>query len=79
MVDLLLQYRACGAECRDDWLRMLAHENGLPVAAVQRMAERLGEREDFGELVCACECRDALLLQLLRGSAVIAIAARSVS
>lgn len=55
MTDLLLQYRACGAECREDWLRMLAHDNGLPIAAVQAVAERLGEREDFRELVHVCE------------------------
>jgi hypothetical protein len=55
MVDLLLQYRASGAECRDDWLRTLAHEYGLPVATVQRIADRLGECEDLGELVRVCE------------------------
>lgn len=56
MGDLILNYRACGAECREDWLRMLAHENGLPFGTVQRLAEELGEREDFGELVELCEC-----------------------
>ena len=57
MTDLTLNYRACGAECRDDWLRMLANDNGLPLACVQRLADRLGEREDFGALVHACEER----------------------
>ena len=47
MGDLILNYRACGAECREDWLRMLANENGLPFGTVQRLAEELGEREDF--------------------------------
>ena len=47
MGDLILNYRACGAECREDWLRMLANENGLPFGAVQRLAEELGEREEF--------------------------------
>jgi hypothetical protein len=56
MGDLILNYRACGAECREDWLRMLANENGLPFGTVQRLAEELGEREDFGELVHICEC-----------------------
>lgn len=50
MTDLLLQYRACGAECRDDYLRKVAHENGLPLAYVCQLADRLGEREDFGHL-----------------------------
>lgn len=55
MGDLILNYRACGVECREDWLRMLANENGLPFGIVQRLAEELGEREDFGELVDICE------------------------
>lgn len=57
---LILNYRACGAECREDWLRMLANENGLPFMTVQRLAEELGEREDFGELVHLCECGGGL-------------------
>lgn len=56
MGDLILNYRACGAECREDWLRMLANENGLPFGAAQRLAEKLGEGQDFGELVLLCEC-----------------------
>lgn len=55
MGDLILNYRACGAECREDWLRMLANENGLPFGTVQRLAGELGEREDFGELIHICE------------------------
>ena len=55
MCDLLLMYRECGAETRDDYLRLLADENGLPIEAVQRLADRLGERADFGALVCRCE------------------------
>ena len=55
MGDPILIYRACGADCREDWLRMLATENGLPFGAVQRVAEALGEREDFGKLVHFCE------------------------
>jgi hypothetical protein len=57
MTDLLLQYRACGAECRDDYLRQVAHDNGLPLACVRSIADRLGEREDFGALVLICEQR----------------------
>lgn len=57
MTDLLLQYRACGAECRDDYLRQIAHDNGLPLACVCSIADRLGEREDFGALVLICEQR----------------------
>lgn len=55
MTDLLLQYRACGAECREDYLRQVAHENGLPLACVRWIANRLGEREDFGALLEMCE------------------------
>lgn len=57
MNDLLLMYRACGAECRDDYLRLLAHENGLPIECVAKIAAHLGEREDFGALVLICETR----------------------
>ncbi len=57
MIDLLLQYRACGAECRDDYLRQVAHDNGLPLACVRRIADGLGEREDFGALILICETR----------------------
>jgi len=46
----------CGVDVSKDWLRMLAHDNGLPLVAVQQLAEELGEREDFGELVRLCEC-----------------------
>ena len=55
MDDQILNYRACGAECREDWLRMLANENGLPFGTVRRLADELGEREDFRELVDICE------------------------
>jgi len=57
MTDLLLQYRACGAECREDYLRDVANENGLPLACVRKIADRLGEREDFRKLVLICETR----------------------
>lgn len=57
MTDLLLNYRACGAECRDDYLRDVANENGLPLECVRKIADRLGEREDFGALVLICEER----------------------
>jgi hypothetical protein len=57
MGDLQLMYRACGAETREDYLRDLATENGLPIACVRRIADRLGEREDFGALVLICETR----------------------
>ena len=57
MTDLTLMYRACGAECRDDYLRDVANENGLPIACVRRIADRLGEREDFGALILICETR----------------------
>ena len=55
MLDLTLRYRECGAECREDWLRSLACENGLPLDEVQRAADRLGERENFGRLIDFCE------------------------
>jgi len=57
MGDLLLMYRAVGAETREDYLRQLANENGLPLSCVQRLAARLGERQDFGILVRICEER----------------------
>jgi hypothetical protein len=57
MTDLLLGYRACGAESRDDYLRDIANENGLPLECVRKIADRLGEREDFGALVLICEER----------------------
>jgi hypothetical protein len=59
MTDLLLAYRACGAECRDDYLRGIANENGLPLVCVHKIADRLGEREDFGALLLICEERHA--------------------
>ncbi|OWQ91704.1 hypothetical protein [Sphingopyxis witflariensis] len=57
MQDLLLKCRECGAETRDDYLREVAHENGLPFACVQQLADHLGEREDFGALLEMCEQR----------------------
>jgi hypothetical protein len=57
MCDLTLMYRACGAESRDDYLRDVANENGLPLECVRRIADRLGEREDFGLLARICEER----------------------
>jgi hypothetical protein len=57
MCDLQLMYRECGAETRDDYLRDIANENGLPIACVRKIADRLGEREDFGALILICETR----------------------
>ena len=57
MRDLQLLYRECGAETRDDYLRGIANENGLPIACVRKIADRLGEREDFGALILICETR----------------------
>jgi len=57
MCDLQLMYREYGAETRDDYLRGIANENGLSIACVRKIAERLGEREDFGALVLICETR----------------------
>ena len=57
MTDLLLGYRASGAQSRDDYLRDIANENGLPLECVRKIADRLGEREDFGALVLICETR----------------------
>ena len=51
MVDLILCYR----ECREDWLRMLACDNGLPFVEVQCAANQFGEREEFDRLVYSCE------------------------
>lgn len=59
MTDVFLQYRACGAECREDYLRQVANENGLPLDCVRSIADHLGEREDFGALVLICEERAA--------------------
>jgi hypothetical protein len=55
MSDLLLRYRECGAETREDYMRELANDNGLPFECVWRLADRLGERQDFGMLVRICE------------------------
>lgn len=57
MNDLLLMYRAYGAETRDDYLRLLAHGNGLPLECIRSIADWLGEREDFGALVLICDDR----------------------
>lgn len=54
-MDLMLRYRECGSECREDWLRMLACDNELPLAEVLRAAARFGERQDFCRLVEWCE------------------------
>ena len=62
MCDLLLMYRACGAECRDDYLRDVANENGLPLDCVRKIADRLGDSEDFGALVLICETRRGQVL-----------------
>jgi len=67
MCDLQLMYRECGAETRDDYLRDLANENGLPIACVRRIADRLGEREDSGALVLICETRSARSANQMRG------------
>lgn len=66
MTDLLLNYRAWGAECRDDYLRDLANENGLPLACVRKIAEHLGAREDLRSLFLFARhavtwCSDATL------------------
>ena len=55
MCDLQLMYRECGAETRDDYLRGIANENCLPIACVRKIADRLGEREDFRALILICE------------------------
>lgn len=67
MTDLLLNYRACGAECRDDYLREIANENGLPLDCVRKIADRLGEREDFGALILICEDRHARRATIAQG------------
>ena len=46
-----------GPKPRDDYLRGIANENGLPIACVRKIADRLGEREDFGALILICETR----------------------
>lgn len=61
MFDLQLMYRFCGAETRDDYLRSIADDNGLPLACVRKIADRLGEREDFGVLVLICETRRGMV------------------
>ena len=57
MGDLLLMYWSCGAETREEYLRQLVDENGLPFPCVRRLADRLGEPQDFGMLVRICEER----------------------
>jgi hypothetical protein len=62
-----LGYRACGAESRDDYLRDIANENGLPLECVRKIADRLGEREDFGALILICEERHAQRATVAQG------------
>ena len=62
MCDLQLMYREWGAETRDDYLRELANENGLPIACVRKIADRRGESEEFGALVLICETRRERML-----------------
>ncbi|MCO4092550.1 MAG: hypothetical protein HEQ34_11425 [Sphingorhabdus sp.] len=57
MFDLQLMYHECGAETRDDYSRSIANDNGLPIACVRKISDRLDEREDFGALVMLCETR----------------------
>jgi hypothetical protein len=57
MRDMMLRYRECGAECREDYLRGLANDNGVRFECVKAIAERLGERQDFGLLVRIVEER----------------------
>ena len=50
MCDLQLMYRECEAETRDDSLRDLANENGLPIACVRRIADGLVSARILGRL-----------------------------
>lgn len=51
------------APTRDDYLRQVAHENGLAIECVLQIAAHLGEREDFGALVLICEERYVLSIK----------------
>jgi hypothetical protein len=62
VTDNLLIYRQCGAETRDDYLRLLADDNGLPLCMVQRAANRLGAAEEFGALILFCENAGGMVL-----------------
>ena len=42
-------------ETREEYLQMLADDNGLDLGAVQALADVLGPTEDFDGLVTACE------------------------
>jgi hypothetical protein len=55
MGDLILNFRACGDECREDYLRELANDRGLPFDCVRRLYDRLGECKDFGALPMLCD------------------------
>ena len=59
MIDLLLNYRACGAESRDDYLRGVANENGLPLECVRKIADRLEERAWPTSINSGCLCKIA--------------------
>ena len=73
MGDLLLRYRECGAETREDYLRELANDNGLPFECVRRLANRLGEHEDTlhehnrGWLHNACRFHPRMRLEVIDG------------
>ena len=50
-------YQIYDHENDDDYLRSVANENGLSIACVRKIADLLGEREDFGALILICEER----------------------
>lgn len=73
MTDLLLQYRACGAECRDDYLRDVANENGLPLACGRARCSRLQDTSSLcSASVDAAQGREAGPSDAARHHAVVA-------
>lgn len=48
-------YLEHGCETREEYLKQLADDNGLPLDVVQSLADVLGPTEDFDGLVNACE------------------------
>lgn len=48
-------YQENGFENREDYLKHLAEDHGLPVHEVYTLAEMLGEVEDFDALITSLE------------------------
>lgn len=48
-------YEEMGYESRNDYLKCMSEDYGVPIDVVQSLADMLGESEDFDGLVVALE------------------------